>query len=231
MICVSIARNRHRHLIAEHRHLVEEGVELVELRVDYINGPVGMKRLLRKRPGPVVITCRRERDGGRWKESESARLMLMRAAVAEGADYVDLEDDIAAEVPRFGSTKRIISYHNFTETPDDLDAIHQRIGELDPDIIKVCTQANNPHDAVRMLRLVKESKTPTVGICMGEMGVASRILTGRCGAPLTYASFSKERTLAPGSTYRSSYLPRLPRHLHRRRSPPSDRRKRLHCQI
>ena len=38
MICVSIGRGRHRHMIAEHRHLVEQGAKLVELRLDYISG-------------------------------------------------------------------------------------------------------------------------------------------------------------------------------------------------
>jgi 3-dehydroquinate dehydratase/shikimate dehydrogenase len=33
---------------------------------------------------------------------------------------------------------------------------------------------------------------------MGDFGVPSRILTGRFGAPLSYATFSKERALAPG---------------------------------
>ncbi len=198
MICVSIARGRHRHVTAEHRHLVEEGAELVELRTDYINGPVGIKLLLKDRPGPVVVTCRRQRDGGRWTQSEQQRLVLLRAAVAEGADYVDLEEDIAAEIPRFGKTKRIISLHDFTETPPDLEAIHRRICSLDPDIIKICTQANNPHDNLRMLRLVREAEIPTVGFCMGEMGIPSRILAGRFGSPLTYASSSHEGALAPG---------------------------------
>ena len=38
MICVTIGRGRHRHMIAEHRHLVAQGAKLVELRLDYING-------------------------------------------------------------------------------------------------------------------------------------------------------------------------------------------------
>ena len=46
MICVSIGRGRHRHVIAEHRHLVEQGAKLVELRLDYINGEVNIKRLI-----------------------------------------------------------------------------------------------------------------------------------------------------------------------------------------
>src|SRR5689334_6366351 len=121
MICVSIARGRHRHVIAEHRHLVQQGAKLVELRLDYVNGEINLKRLLADRPSPVVITCRREHDGGRWAGSEEARLMLLRSAIAEGVEYVDLEGDIAASIPRFGKTKRIVSMHDFRKTPDDLD--------------------------------------------------------------------------------------------------------------
>jgi hypothetical protein len=59
MICVSIGRGRHRHMIAEHRHLAEIGVGLVELRLDFIQGRVQIQRLLHDRPCPVIITCRR----------------------------------------------------------------------------------------------------------------------------------------------------------------------------
>ena len=198
MICVSIARGRHRHMIAEHRHLVEQGAKLVELRLDYINGEVNLKRLLTDRPSPVVITCRRERDGGRWTRGEETRLMLLRTAIAEGVDYVDLEDDIAGSIPRFGKTRRIVSMHDFRKTPDDLDAVHARLAALNPDIVKLATMANQPHDNLRMMQLVQRSKVPTVGICMGDMGTPSRILAGRFGAPFTFATFHHERTLAPG---------------------------------
>ena len=73
MICVSIGRGRHRHMIAEHAHLAEQGIRLVELRLDYIQGPVQVKRLLRERPCPAIVTCRRASDGRRWGQSEEAR--------------------------------------------------------------------------------------------------------------------------------------------------------------
>ena len=198
MICVSIGRSRHRHVIAEHRHLVEQGAELVELRLDYIRGDVNLKRLLADRPCPVIVTCRREIDGGKWSGSEEQRLMLLRTAIAEGVEYVDLEEGIAATVPRFGNTKRIISLHDFRKTPENLEAIHDRLAALDADVIKICTMANQPHDNLRMLRLVKNAAIPTVGLCMGDIGTPSRILCGRFGAPFTFATFHHERTLAPG---------------------------------
>ncbi len=198
MICVSIGRGRHRHVVAEHRHLVDQGAQLVELRLDYINGDVNLKRLLAERPSPVVISCRRESDGGKFSGNDEQRVMLLRTAVAEGVEYIDLEDDVAAKVPRFGATKRIVSRHDFRKTPGDLEAIHRRMAELDPDIIKICTMANHPHDNLRILRLVQQSEVPTVGLCMGDIGLPSRVLAGRFGAPFTYATFHHERALAPG---------------------------------
>jgi 3-dehydroquinate dehydratase/shikimate dehydrogenase len=198
MICVSIARGRHRHVIAEHKHLVSQGAKLVELRLDYINGEVNLKRLLAERPSPVVITCRRERDGGKWAGTEEQRLMLLRSAIAEGVDYVDLEEDIAAAIPRYGKTKRIVSMHDFRRTPDNLEEIHARLAALDADVVKMATMANHPHDNLRILELIRASSIPTVGLCMGDIGTPSRILSGKFGAPFTFATFHHERTLAPG---------------------------------
>ncbi len=198
MICVSIGRGRHALMIAEHKHLVEQGAKLVELRVDYINGAVKIKRLLADRPGPVVIACRRRQDGGTFSGTEEDRLVLLRTAIAEGAEYVDLEEDIAAWVPRFGKTKRIISFHDFHKTPEDVEAMHSRLCELDPDVVKICTLANHPSDNVRILRLVRGSKVPTIGFCMGDIGTPTRILCGKFGSPWTYATFHEERALAPG---------------------------------
>ncbi len=198
MICVSIARGRHKHVMAEHRHLVEQGAELVEIRLDYIRRQINLKRLLRDRGCPVIATCRRADDQGKWEGSEESRMMLLRAAIADGVEYIDLEADIADLIPRYGKTKRIVSMHNFRETPENLEEIHARLANKDADIIKLATMANDPHDNVRMLQLVRNSKVPTVGICMGEIGTPSRILAGKFGAPFTYATFHHERTLAPG---------------------------------
>jgi len=198
MICVSIGRGRHRHMIAEHNHLAEQGAKLVELRLDYIRGEINLKRLLGERPCPAVVTCRRERDGGRYNGSEEDRLLLLRTAIAEGVEYVDLEEDVAGSIPRYGKTKRIVSMHDFHRTPDDLEDIHRRLSALDPDVVKLATMANHPHDNFRMLDLVRRSRVPTVGICMGDIGIPSRILCGKFGSPFTYATFHHERTLAPG---------------------------------
>ena len=201
MICVAIGRSRHKHIMAEHRHLAEQGAKLVELRLDYVAGKVNIRRLLADQGDldcQVIITCRRMEDGGKWTGTEEARQLLLREAIAEGVDYVDIEEDIASQIPRFGKTKRIVSYHNFRKTPENLRELHAEMAQLDPDIIKIASMANDPHDNVRMLEMMQESEIPTVAMCMGDVGTPSRILAAKFGAPYTYATFHHERTLAPG---------------------------------
>ncbi len=198
MICVSLGRTRHKMMMAEHKAVAERGAELVELRLDWLSHSPDLGRLLNGRPTPVVVTCRRARDKGLWRWNEEQRLTVLRSAIVSGAEYVDLEEDIAGSIRRFGPTKRIVSFHDFEQTPETLEEIHARMQKLDPDIIKIVTMANSPIDNVRMLKLVAAAKIPTIGFCMGEFGIPSRILTGRYGAPFTYATFNKDRTMAPG---------------------------------
>ncbi len=197
-ICVSVARTRHKMMIAEYKAAAEQGADLVELRLDYLRREPDFGRLLRERPAPVIATCRRRDEGGRFSGSEEDRKRILRLAIAQGVDYVDLEADIADEIPRYGKTKRIISYHNFETTPANLKLVVRHLESLDPDIIKVVTLATSPKDNVRVLELIRETKVPTVAFCMGELGVPSRILCGKWGAPFTYAAFNPQRLLAPG---------------------------------
>jgi shikimate dehydrogenase/3-dehydroquinate dehydratase type I len=185
-------------MLAEFAHLVEQGAELVELRLDYISTRVNIQRLLKDRPCATVVTVRREQDGGKYTGSEETRMTMLREAIANGVEWIDLEDDIAGKIPRFGKTKRIISHHNFRNTPDNLRELHNHMRSLDADIVKIATMANQPHDNLRVLEMMQESDWPTVAMCMGDIGISSRILGPKFGAKFTYATFHHERALAPG---------------------------------
>ncbi|QGJ69770.1 Shikimate dehydrogenase [Planctomycetales bacterium 10988] len=198
MICVSIGYPKAKELLAKHRRLVKAGVELVEWRLDCLEESIDCSALIAKRPGPIVVTARRPIDGGRFSGAESERLAWLKDAISAEPEYVDLEDEIAGSITRSGSTKRIVSHHDFEKTPENLLEMHEQMAELDPDIIKLATLAISPHDNLRMLQLVKTSEVPTVGLCMGEIGVPSRILGKKFGSPLTYAAASTEEPLGPG---------------------------------
>jgi 3-dehydroquinate dehydratase / shikimate dehydrogenase len=198
MLCVTIGRSRHKFMIAEYLHLSGIGADLVELRLDYLGRAIDLRRLLAEREAPVIVTCRRKEDGGRWVKSEQERLMVLRSAIASGVDYVDLEEDIAASIPRYGKTKRIVSLHNFEGTPENLEEIHQRLSSLDADIVKIATMANSFTDSIRMLRMLKNVKVPTIALCMGELGTITRILGLSYGSPFAYTTLNTERKIAPG---------------------------------
>ncbi len=198
MLCVTIARTRHKHAIAEHLQVAEAGGKLVELRLDYIGRSIDLARLLKNRPTPVVLTCRRKEDGGRWDRTEEERLMLLRSAIAMGVEYVDLEEDVADKIARYGKTKRIVSLHNFEGTPGNLESLHAGLAKLDADIVKIAVQANSFSDTIRMLQLMQSAAVPTIGISMGDYGTPSRILATRHGAPFTFCVFNTERKVAPG---------------------------------
>src|SRR3984957_15902153 len=115
MICFSIGRARPKMVGLETRARAARGAQFVGLGLDWLQNPPDLGFLLNERPTPVIMTCRRPQDQGRWRGSEDQRLTLLRAAIAQGAGYIDLEHDIAKAVRRYGNTKRVISYHNFEE--------------------------------------------------------------------------------------------------------------------
>ena len=198
MICVTIGRGRHSSLAEEWKKAAEAGVDLVELRVDCLRREPEIKRILKERPTPMVFTIRRGVDGGLWRGNEEKRQQLIREAIAAGVDYIDLEMDIAPQIRRFGKTKRIISYHNMKTTPVDVRDIAEKCESLDPDIVKIATSASTLAEASRVLHLAAVSKAPTIPIAMGELGVFTRILGAKFGAPFTFAGFNPERVFAAG---------------------------------
>ncbi len=201
MICVTIARPSHRQMLSDHQFLAEQGVPLVELRLDHLQAEPDFQTLLARRPTPVVVTLRKAEDGGVFGSTEEKRRALLVAAMNAGADYVDLEDGTAGEIPRQGTAKRIVSYHNYVETPEDLETLYQRMADQDADVVKIVCMARNPIDSLRMLELTaskRNAKVPVVGFCMGEMGKPSRILCQAFGAPFAYCAFNAEAAVAPG---------------------------------
>jgi 3-dehydroquinate dehydratase/shikimate dehydrogenase len=183
---------------AEIQEAAKRGAKLIELRLDFLAKAPDFQRLLANQPCPLIATVRRPVDGGRWSGTEEERLMLLRQAIVAGFDWVDVETDVADEIGRYVHGKRIVSYHNLREVPDNLVEIHAQMCRQDADVVKIAVTAQHPEDNVRVLELLRNPAKPTVAMCMGDLGMPSRILAGRYGAPFTYGAFNKERGIAPG---------------------------------
>jgi 3-dehydroquinate dehydratase type I len=178
-----------------------------ELRLDYLEQP-DLQRLLRDRPGQVIATNRLQSEGGRWRGSEPARRALLEEALGYGVDFLDLElaTDPAwrREVwSRRGSTRIILSWHDFSGTPDAsrLEEVLQEMLAAEGEILKIVTQARLPSDNLRVLSLIPQARAAgkeIIAFCMGPLGKWSRVVAPYLGSFLTFAPFSKKGASAPG---------------------------------
>jgi 3-dehydroquinate dehydratase/shikimate dehydrogenase len=181
--------------------------DVVELRMDYAPG-ADLRRLLEKRAGPVIVTNRPAREGGAFTGPEDERLALLQTAVDLGAEYVDVEWDSVGRIRRGGlarrsfgeggRTKLIVSHHDFQRTPEDLVRLHAEIVRSGADIAKIACMACNLRDNLRIFDLLRTSKHPTIALCMGELGLISRVLGRKFGNVLTYGSLGTGKESAPG---------------------------------
>lgn len=178
---------------------------MLEIRLDFL--PAGsidrhlLQELLQEKQGAWIATARLPEDGGRWSAShgsEDERRGLLRLASEVGFDYIDVEDRIAAEFPRHGSAKRIVSHHAMQSMPADVQNLHRHMETLDADVVKIAAMAEGPCDNFSLLSLIRSARIPTVAFCMGEFGTASRVLSAKFGSPFTYASIDDAGRVAPG---------------------------------
>jgi len=87
----------------------------------------------------------------------------------------------------------IPSYHNYEETPKDLDALLASMPK--ENVVKIATMANCITDSLRMLDLVRRHRN-VAGMCMGPYGAITRILAPIYGSLMTFASVGNPA--APG---------------------------------
>jgi 3-dehydroquinate dehydratase/shikimate dehydrogenase len=159
---------------------------MAELRLDAMR-EADLSRLLGDCPCPVVVTCRPKREGGLYEGDETARLALLRRAARLGAEFLDIEHDAIAALGPVPA-RRIVSYHNFRETPADLAAIHARLARTGAEVVKVAVMARHILDTVAVLRVLRDAQCPTIALSMGPRGVLTRLLAPKFGAFLTYAA-------------------------------------------
>ncbi len=196
MICVSLVAGNREQLVKDLEQAARVA-DLVEFRLDYMPG-ARPRQLVTLGPLPAIFTCRRRADGGRCEGTESDRVALLQEAVDVGAAYVDVEMDAAGALGRKSATKTIVSYHNFEETPENIDAIFARMSALRPDLVKVVTMAKSINDNLRLFHLLQEATLPTIAFAMGERGLVSRVLTRKFGGYLTFAALRRGAESAPG---------------------------------
>jgi len=207
-ICVPVVEATVNRARGRYQRAARKGL-WTEIRLDYLEEPApDLQKLFRSLPGPVIATNRLAAEGGRWTGTEADRLDLLAQALDLGVTGLDVE--LAADAgfrrevyARRGKTRLILSWHDFTGTPDAarLEAVLDEMLAAEADVVKLVALAQEPADNLRLLSLIPKAQArgkDVIAFCMGPRGKWSRIAAPLLGSWLAFAPFSKHGASAPG---------------------------------
>jgi 3-dehydroquinate dehydratase / shikimate dehydrogenase len=148
---------------------------------------------LHRRSRPAVVTCRPTWEGGRFDGSEEERRAILSRALTLGAEFVDVEwgagfDEVIAQ----DRARIVLSSHDFSGIPADLDDRVRRMRAVGAGHIKIAITTSSLTDTLRLTRIARGGNAIVIG--MGAAGVPSRLLASRYGSTWTYAG----NGVAPG---------------------------------
>ncbi len=188
--------------------------DVIELRMDYIDAldPVVATRLITHAQStgtPVIVTCRDKNEGGRKDYSPSLRLRILLDAIRQGVQYIDCEyanycrSEFCQPLRRallcHPTCRLILSTHNFHGPFEDLQETYDNIvSACDAAIPKIVFRAGHINDCFAAFELLRKCRSDTIVLCMGPAGQISRILAGKFGSFITFASLDDESSTAPG---------------------------------
>lgn len=196
------------HSVESAQTLIQQAnqADVLEFRLDYL-AQINLdeiRQLQAFAKKPVLFTLRKPEQGGVFKGSEAARFALIEKLITLNPDYLDIEHDVplafSEQLKKISSkTKLICSYHNFVNTPDDLQVILNNMINPVFDVYKIITTATSILDTLSVINFLKKNsqKNNLIAHAMGDVGVASRILGKVFGNYFTYANVNSEN-VAPG---------------------------------
>jgi 3-dehydroquinate dehydratase/shikimate dehydrogenase len=177
--------------------------DMFEVRADLVRD-IAPLAILRAHTLPLLFTCRSRSEGGAMDDADPRRPRLLLEAIRRGFEYVDIEhrsgltDLMAAKAGR----GLVISLHDFEGTPDGLEDLYAAMVKQGADVVKIAVTPHSIADVAKLLtlaaRVQKTGPRPLVPIAMGPLGVLTRILAGRYGAPFTFASAEGQAAVSPG---------------------------------
>jgi len=179
--------------------------DLFELRLDHLCGIAAQlerKMSILSAKAPIIITARDPREGGANNLSLQQRHNLLLRFLPY-AKYVDLElrsarafKSLLAQA-RKQKVRCILSFHDFKSTPSrrSLRAKAALAKTQGADIFKIACLTDFPAQLTRLIDFVsdKDVDLPVSAMGIGKLGAISRLLLGRCGSVLNYASLHRSQ--------------------------------------
>ena len=208
-VCVAITGTDANDMIEKAESLARDN-SFIEFRLDYVSQPVAaipkVKKFFEMHQHVVAIaTCRRAENGGKFKGSLAAQLDILGKAAAAGCQIIDLELQSALKCKADALQKLrtraalLLSFHDFRATKKLEDTL-EKMRAIPADFYKIVTTATTLSDNVVMMKFLEThgDRHSLVGLCMGEQGRISRVLSVRASSVFTFASVSPGEETAPG---------------------------------
>lgn len=184
-------------------NLVADGIEL---RLDAFSSfDMGQVALLKARSKlPILFTLRSVAQGGFFQAEKETRLNCLQQLLQLSPDFMDISDKEELHYLRRSKSRKtewIYSYHNTLCTPSDLDQIFLSMQDPDIAIYKICTFASSTLDSLRLLVWTRQKNAEgkkIIGLCMGEKGEITRILSPIVKNFMQFAPLNSKQAIVPG---------------------------------
>src|SRR6185369_2027795 len=179
--------------------LATEWADVIELRLDCLTELP--KHLPSDFSRPVILTFRPTEQGGHRDSTRAERQAFWTTLAPQiESDWWDVEGDLAATLS-INSSRIIVSHHDFSGVPEDLEQIYERLASTAAAIVKIAVQANDITDCLPVFKLLDRARSEgreLIAIAMGNAGIATRILGPSRGSFLTYGALDDDSATAPG---------------------------------
>jgi 3-dehydroquinate dehydratase/shikimate dehydrogenase len=208
-VCLAISAETSEEMVDIAESMARDN-PFMEFRLDYLKQPAAalpkVRRFLDAHQYVTAIgTCRRADNGGKFKGSLASQLDVLTKANAAGCQILDVELETAAKTkPEVlarlrGKAGLIISFHDFRATRNLEPTLAQML-KIPADFYKVVSTATTLSDNVTMMKFLQteSDKYALIGVCMGEQGIISRVLSVRAGSVFTFGAVSDDLKTAPG---------------------------------
>lgn len=191
MICISVTPES-RKLAKVDLLNASRNADLIELCLDHLVKEPDITDLLSAVDKPIIVSCRRREDGGKWKGTDEQRMTLLRQAIVAGPAYIELDLETAKGIPRFGDTKRVISYTSLDKPLGKVDGIFEQAAKAKADVVKFTWPTATLGSTWPLLAAVtKKREIPVVGMGLGEASLMFSLLGRKYGSPWIYAALEK----------------------------------------
>ncbi len=180
------------------------GVDGVELRLDLFKSIdlSDLQKAISASPLPLLFTLRKSSEGGNFQGSEKERMNLIEKLLLLKPHFFDIEyemdpDFIINQIKNHPEVKFILSYHNFSKTPLDIEELYNKMLLYPAHSYKIATPSSSTNETLSFLLLSKKHHKLSI-IPMGEKGSFGRILSFTLENKLHYTFHPSKEPFAPG---------------------------------